>query len=80
MPSIQLKSCWLPLEIRHIFAHASEMIPLRLAILPKDLETPCTQCHYPIPPSEIMHLDFHRMRCPRCLAVFIPEQKGLRQQ
>ena len=63
-----------------MFAYASGMTSRRLAIQPKDLETPCTQCHDPIPPSEIMRLDFERMRCPRCLAVFVPEQKGLRQQ
>jgi Zn finger protein HypA/HybF involved in hydrogenase expression len=48
----------------------------RYNIQPQDLETPCTQCGYPIPPNEIARLGFHTMRCPRCLAIFEPVAKG----
>jgi DNA-directed RNA polymerase subunit RPC12/RpoP len=31
-----------------------------------DLSTPCPECGYRIPPSELMRLDNERMRCPEC--------------
>jgi len=39
------------------------------------LNTTCTECSYSIPPNEIMRIDFERMKCPKCGAVFDPKTK-----
>jgi NAD-dependent SIR2 family protein deacetylase len=31
-----------------------------------DLTTECPECHYKVPPSEMMRLDSDHMRCPGC--------------
>jgi len=36
------------------------------------LNTICTACGYAIPPSETVRLDFERMKCPKCGAIFAP--------
>jgi len=30
----------------------------------------CPSCGYSIPPAEMMRIDFHQMRCPKCGHVF----------
>ena len=30
------------------------------------LATPCPNCNYQIPPSELLHIDFTQIRCPKC--------------
>jgi rubredoxin len=34
------------------------------------LNTICPECGYSISPAQIMRIDFERMRCPECGAVF----------
>jgi hypothetical protein len=48
----------------------------RVVVTAADLATICTACQYPIPPSEIVHVDGERLRCPKCEAEFVPARKG----
>jgi ribosomal protein S27AE len=41
----------------------------------RHLNALCPECHYSIPPSEIVRLDFERIRCPKCGAVFDSSKK-----
>lgn len=35
----------------------------------------CTECHYKIPPAEIIRLDSERYECPKCRTKFVPPEK-----
>jgi ribosomal protein S27AE len=35
------------------------------------LNTTCPSCGYSISPAEIVRIDFERMLCPKCAAVFV---------
>ena len=41
----------------------------------RHLNALCPECQYSIPPSEIVRLDFERIRCPKCGAVFDASKK-----
>jgi len=38
------------------------------------LNTLCTECGYSIAPNEIMRIDFERMKCAKCGAVFVAKK------
>ena len=41
----------------------------------------CTECHYKIPPAEIVRLDSEPYGCPKCRAKFVtPEKPGPRMR
>jgi len=48
---------------------------INLEAIRASLNTICTECGYSIAPSEIMRIDFYRMKCPKCGAVFDPVPK-----
>jgi hypothetical protein len=41
-----------------------------------DLTTECPECHYKVPPAEMMRLDSERMRCPSCKQDVMVPTKG----
>jgi DNA-directed RNA polymerase subunit RPC12/RpoP len=41
-----------------------------------DLTTECPECHYKIPPSELLHVDGERIRCPHCKQDVLLPTKG----
>lgn len=43
---------------------------VNLAEVLKHLDTVCPECQYSIRPSEIVRIDFQRMCCPKCGAIF----------
>jgi len=64
-------------ESTHSFAFCSPILGcMPITFPPGFFDIPCSECHYPIPPSELILLDMYRVRCPKCLAEFVPEQKG----
>jgi len=38
------------------------------------LNTVCTECGYSILSAELRRIDFERMKCPKCGAVFTPKR------
>jgi ribosomal protein S27AE len=43
------------------------------------LNTVCPACGYSITPSEVLRVDFERMRCPKCGAVFVAKSESVRK-
>jgi ribosomal protein S27AE len=43
------------------------------------LNTICPKCGYSISPAQIMRIDFDRMRCPECGAVFAAKAEPARK-
>jgi DNA-directed RNA polymerase subunit RPC12/RpoP len=41
-----------------------------------DLTTECPECHYKIPPNELLRVDGERMRCPHCKQDVLVPTKG----
>ena len=42
------------------------------------LNTTCPSCGFSISPAEVVRIDFERMRCPKCGAIFEPGKCGKR--
>jgi DNA-directed RNA polymerase subunit RPC12/RpoP len=46
-----------------------------------DLTTECPECHYKVPPREMMRLDDEHMRCPACgKDVLVPTKAPVLEQ
>jgi ribosomal protein S27AE len=43
------------------------------------LNTICPKCGYSISPAQIVRIDFERMRCPECGAVFVAKAEPARK-
>jgi predicted RNA-binding Zn-ribbon protein involved in translation (DUF1610 family) len=45
-----------------------------IAAIRASMDVKCPACGYMIAPSEMVRLDFEKMRCPSCCAEFVPKK------
>jgi len=58
------------LYIRHQDLTPMQKNKINLAKVLAALNTTCPSCGFSISPAEVVRIDFERMRCPKCGAIF----------